>query len=143
MTNNRNEIDDDDCVVIGDRKYRKAQKGGGIVKDGECVVRPMILMDAASLGIAETTERAIADAALPQPLHRPGQIGISDALADTREQLRDDRKRRLSDAWRNPPAPLDAAAVANAQTTSPAAPDSEARYAARDARLENAWKVEA
>jgi hypothetical protein len=108
-----------------------------IVPDGGRLRVPQMMMDAATIDIAEITRRAMANQ--QPPLHAPGFVPVSltDAEIEARELARDQRKSKLSDAWRNPPA-IDASLAKKDEATP--ATDSEARYAARDKRLENAWR---
>lgn len=84
------------------------------------------------------------DAAPPAGLHQPGSATLTDADRDARAASYADRKRRLSDAWRTP-APAEPVAGAKSTPTTPAAAvatpsDTDARYAARCAGLEQAWR---
>jgi hypothetical protein len=110
-----------------------------VLKDGERYRSPLLLMDAAHQEVIDITRKALADSYAPSAgaLHKPGTIvadGIEAELAATeREVRRDLRLDALSNAWRNPPAQ-------EAQATPGPVADREAAAAARDARLENAWK---
>jgi hypothetical protein len=108
-----------------------------IVPDGGRLRVPQMMMDAATIDIAEITRRAMADQ--QQPLHAPGFVPVSltDAEIESKEMKRDARKAALSNAWKNPPA-IDPT-LAKKDEAAPAT-DSEARYLARDRRLENAWR---
>jgi hypothetical protein len=114
---------------IYDRHGRKVT--GSIVPDGGKITVPLLMMDDAPTDIADTTNQP--QAAL---LHRPGFADAGNAAE--REKLLDARDARLSSAWRNPPA-FDTAQ--SEQPKPPSATDAaEARYAARDARLEQVWR---
>lgn len=107
-----------------------------IVPDGGSVKVKMIFMDAAMVDAAAITRQAT-DAQL---LHRPGFLtSLTDVEINASEAARDARKAALGDAWKNPPALLDGAAAAK-QAAPGITTDSEARYEARDKRLENAWR---
>jgi hypothetical protein len=69
------------------RKYRDGESGDDIIKDGEVVHVPLMLMDGLS-------------GPLPPLLHRPGQVRLSDAQIDVREQALAARSARLKDAWK-------------------------------------------
>lgn len=105
-----------------------------IMRDGGRVFVRMTMMDAAPAIITEATRMALADSNPDTARHAPGSVAISDADRDAKEKLLGARDQRLADAWRNPP-PEDQPSAQPAPTA-----DSEARYAARDARLEQAWK---
>jgi len=108
----------------------------GVLKDGETLRAPLLLMDAAMQETADQARKAFADAD-DGIMHKPGQVrsNISDALAATKEFLRDERKAKMADAWKHPPA-------ANIVTDSNAAPtvDLEAFHERRNARIADAWK---
>ena len=107
-----------------------------IMPDGGKLRTHMTMMDSAPPDIAAITRAAIADTERPQAaMHKPGTIAISDADYDVREKARDNRKAKLSDAWRNPPV-VNAAQIEKPAPTTPAS-DPAAR---RDARLRDAWK---
>lgn len=102
-----------------------------VIKDGQTVTVRMNLMDSA----LDTVQRAIIAAQQSNTLHAPGSLATTDAERDRRAKLYEDRDKRLTDAWKNPPS-LDPG-----QTVRTITPASSAdRYAARDARLEQAWR---
>jgi hypothetical protein len=107
---------------------------GTIMPDGGRVFVRMTMMDAAPADLPDAARRSLADSNADTARHAPGGIALSDADRDTREKLLDARDKRVADAWRNPP-PEDQPGAQPAPTA-----DAEARYAARDARLEQAWK---
>jgi hypothetical protein len=71
-----------------------------------------------------------------ETLHRPGSLPMTDADRASREKLYEQRDKRLTDAWKNPPS-LDASQAKIAIT--PAA--STDIYERRDARLRDAWRA--
>jgi hypothetical protein len=107
---------------------------GRILKDGERLRVPMLLMDSLQRDIANNTRPAI--------LHRPGPLPITDAHA--RQKRCEARDARLADAWRTgtPDAANEGGAneggAAPRPNNGPDAPTT-ARIA-RDARLEQAWR---
>jgi hypothetical protein len=132
-----------------------------IIPDGGIVRVPVTLMDAstmrklaASANLTDSQKGAFADAlnagqsvadalqlakgiqTLPPVMHAPGQVVLSDADRDARQKLYDERKAKLSEQWRDPPA------VDTSQKPAPTMPtnDAEVAYAARINRLENAWR---
>jgi hypothetical protein len=135
-------------------KYQKIDKNGDhltddddIVRDGQSLRVPIMLMDAASRAPADAsaiTARILADQALPTVLHRPGALAVvTDAERNARDQLYAARDRRVADAWKNTRAPIAAPAAQTAPALSAVAltADSEARYARRDQRLRDAWRM--
>ncbi len=109
-----------------------------IVKDGEVLRVPMTLMDGmraeqrATMMLADQITRNVQ----PSPSSSQRTMPLSDAERDRREKLYDDKDKKLSDAWRDPPA-IDPAQVAKASVSSPQIADI---YAARDRKLEDAWR---
>lgn len=107
-----------------------------VMPDGGKLRTHMTIMDAAGPDIAAITRAAVADAERPQAaMHRPGSLALTDADRDAREMARDDRKAKLSDAWKAPAA-VNAAKIEKPSPTS----DADARYAQRIAKLEGRWR---
>lgn len=111
----------------------------GILKDGERYRRPMTLMDAEQQDVAAITRAALASA-YPSPsgaLHRPGTVigdGVQAEIAATERDVRRNlRLDELSTAWKNPP-------PEEVQKDNAPVADVEAAAAARDQRLQDAWK---
>ncbi|MDR6657786.1 hypothetical protein J2W51_000328 [Tardiphaga robiniae] len=96
----------------------KQYDGDNILKDGEVLNVPMLLMDHAPPQITR---------------HAPGAMIVGDADRDERERTIETRKQQLSEAWRSP-----VAQQADLPTEPPA--DVDAAYEAREQRLVNAWK---
>ncbi|MGM5051335.1 hypothetical protein AB8A20_20850 [Tardiphaga sp. 604_B6_N1_1] len=96
----------------------KQYDGDAILKDGEVLNVPMLVMDHAPPQI----ER-----------HAPGAMVVGDADRDERQRPIEIRKRHLSEAWRSP-----ITQQADLPTEHPANVD--AAYEAREQRLVNAWK---
>jgi hypothetical protein len=74
-----------------------------VLQDGEHLRVPLILTDAARVRPTRGSVRrtAVADAReLLRPRHRPGTLALSDAEQNKRKALFQNRKRRLSDAWK-------------------------------------------
>jgi hypothetical protein len=108
----------------------------GVLKDGETLRAPLLLMDAAMQETADQARKAFADAD-DGIMHKPGQVrsNINDALAATKEVLRDERKTMMANAWKHPRA-------ANIVADSKVAPttDLEAFHERRNARIADAWR---
>lgn len=99
------------------------------LKDGDVVTIPMMMMDGRTVdGVIDAPTNATQRSA-------PGSLAMTDAERDRRAKLYEDRDSRVCDAWKNPPA-LDPAQSVRTSTPAPSAD----RYAARDARLEHAWR---
>lgn len=112
--------------------------GDEILRDGQTYRRPMTVMDAEHVAaITRATMASAYPSTTSGVLHRPGTIvadGIQAELAATERAVRRDlRLDELSSAWRNPP-------PAEAQRDTAAVADVEAAAAARDQRLQDAWK---
>ncbi len=112
---------------VFDKDGKRITLAGNIVPDGGTVRVPQMIMDAAPAG-----------------LHRPGSLPLADAELEARQAAYEDRKRSLSDRWRQP-APAQLPADARSPQTTPPAPlagvsDADARYAERCAALEQAWR---
>jgi hypothetical protein len=118
----------------------------GPLKDGERRSFPMSMMDHA---LVQQVEDKFAPVDTPLVRHSPGYLipAMTDAQLLTSETNYAARKQKLSQAWLTPP-PKPAVppfkkdeAPAITSTTPPAVPDVAAAIAARDARLENAWRT--
>ncbi|MBR0994927.1 hypothetical protein JQ580_29885 [Bradyrhizobium japonicum] len=112
---------------VFDKDGKRITLAGDVVPDGATIRVAQMIMDAAPAG-----------------LHRPGSLPLADAEQDARQAAYEDRKRSLSDRWRQP-APAELAASAKSPPTPPPGPlaavsDAEARYAERCAALEQAWR---
>lgn len=112
---------------VFDKDGKRITLAGNVIPDGATVRVAQMIMDAA-----------------PGGLHRPGSLPLADAERDARQTAYEDRKRSLSDRWRQP-APAQPPASARAPQTTPPAPvagaaDAYARYAERCATLEQAWR---
>lgn len=97
------------------------------LKDGQSMRVPMFLMDSLSRVV-------VADTA-PTVGHKPSSLAITDTERTRREEMYARRDQKMTDAWKNP-SPLDPSQTKKAVTPAPSAD----RYAARDARLEAAWR---
>jgi len=105
-----------------------------VLKDGQTLRVPQFMMDGTST-LDKLQQVIIAAQRAAATLHAPGSLPTTDADRERRAELYQKRDKRLVDAWKNPP-PLDPA-----QTVRTSTPASSAdRYAARDARLEQAWR---
>jgi hypothetical protein len=108
---------------------------GTIVKDGQKLKVPLAMMtDAAPAAIEAITRAALGDAQRSQAVrHSPGYGSLlTDADRDAREKARDERKVKLADAWKTPPA-VDAAVADVTQVNS--------AWQRKQARLAQAWKM--
>ena len=119
---------------------RRPYDGEGLLKDGETLRVPVMMMDGMP-DIAAITRKALADAYQPSAsgmLHKPGSLiadGVQAQIAATeREVRRDLRLGKLTDAWRNPPA-----AEVKKDTAAPTT-DLDAFHERRNARIADAWK---
>lgn len=120
-------------IELYDRHGNKLASGP--LRDGEVLRVPYLLMDGAPPDIAAITRAALSDSqAQPTGMHRPGAAVLTDADRDARESARDQRKAKLSDAWRNP-SPV----AAHIEKHAPTTPTGDAA-ARRDARLRDAWR---
>lgn len=129
-------------------KLNSTTDDDGVVKDGQTIRVPLIMMDSADArlraeGVNQllksgtlTDEQRAAFVRTPSTaLHAPGSLAMTDGDRASREKLYEARDRKLGDAWKTAP-PLDPGQTV--QTITPAA--STDRYAARDARLQKAWE---
>ncbi|MFK4489570.1 hypothetical protein [Bradyrhizobium sp. USDA 336] len=112
---------------VFDKNGKRITLAGNVIPDGATIRVPQMIMDAAPAG-----------------LHRPGSLPLADAELDARQTAYDNRKRSLSDRWRQL-APAQLPAGAKPPQTTPPAPvagvsDAEARYAERCAALEQAYR---
>jgi hypothetical protein len=112
----------------------KKLASGYIVPDGGKLRVPHLMMDAAPAGIEAITKTALADSKPDTARHAPGGLALTDADREAREKALDARDKRVTDAWRNPPAQ-------EAQAKPGPVADGEAAALRRDARLESAWKA--
>ncbi|WP_234684683.1 hypothetical protein [Bradyrhizobium monzae] len=113
---------------VFDKDGKLITLAGNVIPDGAKIRVPHMIMDAAP----------------PAMLHRPGSLPLADADTDARQTAYDDRKRSLSDRWKQP-APAQLPADARPGQTTPPAPvaaasDAAAQYAGRCAALERAYK---
>ena len=108
-------------------KIDKLEDEDSVIKDGQTLRVPMFMMDSLSRVV-------VADTA-PTVGHKPGSLPITDADRASHEEMYARRDQKMTDAWKTP-APLDPSQTKKAITPAPSAD----RYAARDARLEQAWR---
>ena len=121
-----NKLEDETIVPDGGRV---------VVKHGDSIRVPVLLMDAAP-DVAAITRKALADAERSQAaMHRPGSVALTDADRDAREKALAARDARLVGAWKNPPT-LDTAGTAKPAPTTPSGDAADRR----DARLRDAWR---
>lgn len=126
---------------ISDEENEKERKSR-IVKDGEVLRVPLMLMDSMSAEqrAAMTLADQITRTAQPSSPSSQRTVPISDADRDRREALLEKRDKKLQDAWRDP-APVLGVVPPKQQSAAPLlTEDSAARYARRNARLEQKWR---
>lgn len=113
---------------VFDKDGKRITLAGNVIPDGATIRVPHMTMDAA-----------------PEAgLRRPGSLPLTDADIDARQAAYEDRKRSLSDRWRQP-APAQPVAGARPPRTTPPAPvagasDADAAYADRCAALERSYR---
>ncbi len=100
-----------------------------ILEDGEVLVVPMHMMTDSSAPRGPAASQITPGLAL----NRPGPVALSDAERAQRRVVLDKVDARLENAWKEPSPVLDAAKPPAKVTMSDA-------YAARDAKLSEAWR---
>ena len=108
-------------------KLNELEDDKDVLKDGQSMRVPMFMMDSLSRVVVADTASTVG--------HKPGSLPITDADRASREEIYARRDQKMTDAWKNP-SPLDPSQSKKAITPAPSAD----RYAARDARLEAAWR---
>jgi hypothetical protein len=113
---------------------------GDVVPDGGRIVVALPMMDANSLPFATMETRPMQ--------HSSRYASMTDTQRNARAEMHRLRDQRIQNAWRNPSMAPVAQAAQETPVARPAAPSLNAAdagkqreaYAARCARLENAWK---
>lgn len=108
-------------------KIDKLEEEDSVIKDGQTLRVSMFMMDSLARVVVADTASTVG--------HKPGSLPITDADRASREEIYARRDQKMTDAWKNP-SPLDPSQTKKAITPAPSAD----RYAARDARLEQAWR---
>jgi hypothetical protein len=125
-------------VTLEDLKRQKRS----VLRDGETLSVPLYLMDGVQREVATTPAVRLTDALGRPAGHRPGHA-IAPATAQT--QLRDAAfeasVERLTNAWKEPVAPVPASPASQRTADAPAkAPDAAAAWAGLVARTRDAWR---
>lgn len=108
-------------------KLNELEDHDRVLKDGESIRIPMFMMDSLSRVVGGDTPSVAG--------HRPGSLPMTDAERISREELYAQRDKRISDAWRDPPA------LEPSQAKTAIVPAASADiYERRDARLRDAWR---